>query len=514
MSRSSPPQDNLFLRSYTQIRQSCSKFRYAVPLLVLIPLLGILLLTLWFGNNQLQRDIGTQADRVGAALARQIASTAAEPLAAGDNLSLNILLAEWNQNPLIAHVSLYSTDNRIIAEAGNKPATRNRAPGQGRYMSAVLQQEQVAGQIQLMLAAQPFRQPATNLMLHIVWSLLAVSLVAGFTVWLWTTRLRRDLIAIAQWDRSPSYPAPASARHDELGDFARTLTQQRGLYPEPEPEPEIPVVTEIAAAPAVDEVQKAPVADETGEVADAAAPEETIHSEASLTETPPTDTAIDSEHEPADNDEELDDNANPQVEDEDAADTPLPRHAMLAVRLGNQEALRRLPRQRLMALLDRYREHVQRAAQLYGGQQHTLFDGTSVLMFSPGAEDTRDELNHGLCCGELLRVLGHDLQIEIADTGIALHLQLALCHAPGLDNISDEALGEHDLCQRTLDQLQHSRNLLLVDAELAGAGTLADSAVARRLASQNGIYCIERLLEPYQSMVESQLNKLYNQRQG
>ena len=225
-----------------------------------------------------------------------------------------------------------------------------------------------------------------------------------------------------------------------------------------------------------------------------------------MTETPPTDTAIDSEHEPADNDEELDDNANPQVEDEDAADTPLPRHAMLAVRLGNQEALRRLPRERLLTLLDRYREHVQRAAQLYGGQQHTLFDGTSVLMFSPGAEDTRDELNHGLCCGELLRVLGHDLQIEIADTGIALHLQLALCHAPGLDNISDEALGEHDLCQRTLDQLQHSRNLLLVDAELAGAGTLADSAVARRLASQNGIYCIERLLEPYQSMVESQLN--------
>ena len=186
---------------------------------------------------------------------------------------------------------------------------------------------------------------------------------------------------------------------------------------------------------------------------------------------------------------------------------------MLAVRLGNQEALRRLPRQRLMALLERYREHVQRAGQVYAGQQHTLFDGTSVLLFSPGAEDTRDELAHGLCCGELLRVLGHDLQIEIADTGIALHLQLALCHAPGLEDISDAALSEHELCQRTLDQLQHSRNLLLVDAELAGAGTLANSAVARRLASQPGIYCIERLLEPYQSMVESQLNKLYNQRQ-
>ena len=510
MSRSSPTQDNLFLRSYTQFRRRCSNFRYAVPLLVLLPLLALLLLTLWFGKVELQRDIGVQADRVGSALARQIASTAAEPLAAGDNLSLNILLAEWNQNPLIAHVSLYSPNNRVIAEAGNKPAAHNRAPGQGRYMAAVLRQDQVAGQIQLVLAAQPFRQPGTNFMVQLIWALLAIALVSGLTAWFWAARLRRDLSAIAEWDTAPLYPAPASARHDELGDFARTLTQQRGLYPEPEPEPEpepievidisvvaadISTETPAPASEAVDVdstsiVSALPDEDGLGDAlpvapdADASSPADAANKEVdSVTDTATTD------------------------------NSELPRHAMLAVRLGNQEALRRLPRQRLMALLERYREHVQRAGQLYAGQQHTLFDGTSVLLFSPGAEDTRDELAHGLCCGELLRVLGHDLQIEIADTGIALHLQLALCHAPGLEDISDAALSEHELCQRTLDQLQHSRNLLLVDAELAGAGTLANSAVARRLASQPGIYCIERLLEPYQSMVESQLNKLYNQRQ-
>ena len=206
LSRSSPTQDNLFLRSYTQFRRRCSNFRYAVPLLVLLPLLALLLLTLWFGKVELQRDIGVQADRVGSALARQIASTAAEPLAAGDNLSLNILLAEWNQNPLIAHVSLYSPNNRVIAEAGNKPAAHNRAPGQGRYMAAVLRQDQVAGQIQLVLAAQPFRQPGTNFMVQLIWTLLAIALVSGLTAWFWAARLRRDLSAIAEWDNAPLYP--------------------------------------------------------------------------------------------------------------------------------------------------------------------------------------------------------------------------------------------------------------------------------------------------------------------
>ncbi|WP_335615726.1 hypothetical protein [Halopseudomonas sp.] len=466
----------------------------------------LFLLTLWFSQVHLQRDIATQADRIGSSLARQIASSAAEPLAAGDNLSLNILLAEWNQNPLIAHVSLYSPANRVIAEAGAKPAAHNRAPGQGRYIAAVLQQDQIAGQIQLVLAAQPLRQPSANLIRQMLWALIGIALCAGLLAWYWATRLRRDLAAIAQWDTTPSYPAPASSRHDELGEFARTLTQQRGLYPEPAPAPmTIPEPdTSVAPAPskhtepssAADSLEAEVEAEDAQKmVAEAAAP-------------------VDGEEADAESDEAA---AESEAEDEgegEEAALQLPHHAMLAVRLGNQEALRRLPRQRLMALLERYREHVQRAAQLYAGQQHTLYDGTSVLLFSPGAENTRDELTHGLCCGELLRVLGHDLQIEIADTGIALHLQLALCHAPGLENISDEALVEHELGKRTLDQLQHSRNLLLVDADLAGGGTLADSAVARRLASQPGIFCIERLLEPYQSMIESQLNKLYNQRQG
>ncbi|MGK0418989.1 MAG: hypothetical protein ACJAST_004112, partial [Halopseudomonas sp.] len=64
------------------------------------------------------------------------------------------------------------------------------------------------------------------------------------------------------------------------------------------------------------------------------------------------------------------------------------------------------------------------------------------------------------------------------------------------------------------EQVQYSRNLLLLDSSLATSDMLRQRAVVRRLASQPGIYCIERLQDPYQAMLEQQLNHFYQQRQS
>ena len=61
------------------------------------------------------------------------------------------------------------------------------------------------------------------------------------------------------------------------------------------------------------------------------------------------------------------------------------------------------------------------------------------ILFHPGASDP---LGAALCCGELMRVVGHNLQIEIADTGIALHIQIALCHTP-CQGIEPDQLQQH-----------------------------------------------------------------------
>lgn len=151
---------------------------------------------------------------------------------------------------------------------------------------------------------------------------------------------------------------------------------------------------------------------------------------------------------------------------------------------------------------------MEQASRAFGGQLHTLMDGTSLVLFHA---DHRDQLGAALCCGELMRVLGHELQLQIADTGIALHIQLALCHTPCQDIELDNLQEESTECADMLNRMQHSRNLLLLDSELAGSGLLKDKAVSRRLASQPGSHCVERLLEPYQSQLEKTLQSLRSQ---
>lgn len=183
----------------------------------------------------------------------------------------------------------------------------------------------------------------------------------------------------------------------------------------------------------------------------------------------------------------------------------MPPSTVVAVRLANMHSLHSLPRPKLLALLEQYREYLEQASQMWNGTLHTLMDGTSLILFHP---DHPDQLGSALGCGELLRVLGHELQLGIADTGISLQIQLALCHAPCQDIEPDHLPEQSADCAQMLERMQHSRNLLLLDSSLAESGQLNDKAVLRRLASQPGNHCVERLLEPYRSQLEQQLQTL------
>ena len=82
MSHKTPSHDTLFLRCYANLRRRSPTLAGTMPLMVVAPLVLILALILWLGKVQLQQDVAQQADRVGSTLARQIAASAAEPLAA------------------------------------------------------------------------------------------------------------------------------------------------------------------------------------------------------------------------------------------------------------------------------------------------------------------------------------------------------------------------------------------------------------------------------------------------
>lgn len=505
--------DNLFLRGHASLRKKRLTLPSMLMLLTLVPLLLMFVLVLWFGQFQLQRDIARQADQAGSELARQIASLVADPLAANDTLSLNIILAQWVQNPMIAQASLTGANNRVVAEAGRRPAANSLAPGQGRFIAAVHFQDELIGQLHLSLARTPFTEPVNNMLQGLLWSLALLLVIAGLIAWRLGVGMRHVLAGLGNWYGDSGMPAPGVRRADELGDLARRLAERRitDLPPEPEPEPEPELEPEIDEAEMesfeelVEELQPLLAAEMEPETEDP--------DPSAAVDTPRIDTETDNETaaiEPdnaaaADTAVTLSDEL---TELEPAPVPPAPASTVLAIRLGDQNTLHRLPRPRLLDLLERYREQLEQTSRACDGQLHTLMDGTSLIFFHP---DNTDQLGNALCCGELMRVLGHELQIQIADTGIALHVQIALCHTPCQDIPADELAQASDDCALMLERMQYSRNLLLLDAELAGSGLLNDKATLRRLASQPGIYCVERLREPYQGQLEQHLQSVSKQ---
>lgn len=298
-------------------------------------------------------------------------------------------------------------------------------------------------------------------------------------------------------------PAPGAGRQDEIGDLARQL-QARLL----------PIKIETQATPAYrdrDEIEE----DEHEISFD----DEDEHPEFAVRDLhDPQFDSREAHHDdfsaaPLDDDEDdpfadLRDHASTVAPLPPAAKTPRPS-AVLAMQLGAQEQLRRLPRARLLDLLQRYRDCLEQAASLYQGQLHTLSDGSSLMLFHQ-RDSGDDYLTHAICCGELMRALGHALQIQVADSGITLQLQFGLTLGEGLEDLSQGELLLSDSAQDALALSQHSRNLLLVARQIGDDPLLRQRARIRAIASPEGASCVERLLDPYPALLERQLARMHD----
>lgn len=506
MNRPAPVKpDNFFLLLFQALRQK------RIPLALRIVCHSLLLVTLalviygWVIGMQFKYAMQQQAEALGTSLITQTATSATELLVSNDILSLNVLLNNLVKNPLVAHAAIYSVDNRILAEAGSRPSQSMLGETQGLYSTPITFQEVIAGQLRISLDMQQFQQPMTiSLQSMGILSLILLALALSLSMRL-GRHISTPLLQLRVWLRDPDDPAPGSGRQDEIGDLARQL--QARLVPEKPAQPqEQPFHDEQASADdAYDYLDESyddepdfevrNLHDERFDEQDE--PLESLHTDAE----PYLDSAVDDPF------SDLRDNVEPQPAPAPVAQQPLPS-AVLAIQLGAQEQLRRLPRARLMELLQRYRDCLDRAASLYQGELHTLSDGSSLMLFHQ-RECGEDYLTHAICCGELMRALGHALQIEVADSGITLQLQLGLTLGENLSNLSQGDLLLSETAQSALALSQHSRNLLLVERKVADDALISQRARIRAIASPQGACCVERLLEPYPSLLERQLAHLH-----
>jgi membrane protein len=473
--------DNFFLMIYRALSQrriplalriACHNiFLVALALVIYACVMGL----------QFKQAMHDQADAVGQSLTTQTATSATELLVSNDILSLNVLLGNLVKNPLVAHAAIYSVDNRILAEAGQRPRNSLLGETEGVYQTKITFQDVTAGQLRISLDMSQFQQPML-ISLQSMGILAAILLALALTLSLRLGRfISTPLLQLRVWLRDPHPYTPGIERQDEIGDLARQLHARLAPPPPPEPEEE----------------------DEPDDFDDMPAPKTAPRTKVAALAP----------------DQDDDDDAFADLLDEQSAPAkPVivksdePQHsAVLAVQLGSQEQLRRLPRTRLTELLERYRDCLDQAASLYEGEVHTLNDGSTLLLFH-SRDSGEDYLTNAICCGELLRALGHALQIEVADSGITLQLQLGLVLADDLQGMDQVDLLMTEQAQDALALSQHSRNLLLVERRISDDALIRQRARIRPIASPEGACCVERLMEPYPSMLERQLARMHERR--
>jgi len=495
--------DNFFLMLYRAVRQ------HRVPLVLRIASHTLLLVALaliiyaWVIGMQFKHAMEQQADALGQSLVTQTAASATDLLVANDILSLNVLLSNLVKNPLVAHAAIYSVDNRVLAESGTRPQQGLLGDDNGLYSTPISFQEVIAGHLRVSLDMQQFQQPMTiSLQSMGLLSLILLALTLTLSMRL-GRQLSTPLMQMRLWLRDPDDPAPGAGRQDEIGDLARQL--QARLVPE-KPEPELDL------SDALDEDYFEQDADRSAQDSPARSHPERF--EVDLDEDQPQRQVRLSAN--SDDDLEIADDEPPF--DSPASRAPQPiaaprstRSAVLAIQLGNQDQLRRLPRERLTELLQRYRDCLQQAATLYQAELHTLNDGSSLMLFH-SQDDEQNYLTHAICCGELMRALGHALQIDLADSGITLQLQLGLTQGDNLFDLGQGDLLLSEAAQAALEMSLHSRNLLLVERSISDDRLIQQRARIRPIASPEGACCVERLLDPYPSLLERQLTRMHELR--
>ncbi|MGE8100013.1 AhpA/YtjB family protein [Pseudomonas fluorescens] len=457
---------------------------------------------------QFKQAMHEQADALGQSLTTQTAMSATELLVSNDILSLNVLLNNLTKNPLVAHAAIYSVDNRILAEAGQRPKHGLLGEAEGMYESKITFQDVTAGQLRISLDMAQFQQPMT-ISLQSMGILSAILLALSLALSLRLGRhISTPLLQLRVWLRDIDEHTPATQRQDEIGDLARQLHSSYApekVEPEPEPEPEFDDFEDTEEAEPTFEVRnlRDPSFDESAPLAGLK---------------PATRHVVNAEEDELDEEDPFADLRDTAVATPVAKPQPKPaapaqpqHSAVLAVQLGAQDQLRRLPRARLTELLERYRDCLDQAASLYESELHTLNDGSTLMLFH--SEDSGDDyLTNAICCGELLRALGHQLQIEVADSGITLQLQLGLTLGDGLFGLSQIDLLLTETAQDALALSQHSRNLLLVERKISDDVLIRQRARIRPIASPEGACCVERLMEPYPSMLERQLARMHETR--
>lgn len=379
------------------------------------------------------------------ALGAALSTHAAREVAAPLSLGDNLALAAVLRE-LVANP--YVVHAALYSVDNRTLAEAGQRPRLGRINSLYTQtlsfEQTIAGQLHVNINVPLLRQPLYGNLQGL--ALIGVLLLLAAVMLL--SRVARSvsqpLIELQHWLAHPTGPAPHQIRSDEIGLLARTL-EHSFHPPEEAPAPEQPPVS--------DELQPA---------------------------APPVLEA-----------------SEPEVRLPDSG-------AVLTVELSLNHATHDLDDSRRLHLLQHYHAALDEVAQLYQGKRVELGAGPTLMLFQhEGAEN----LANALCAAELLRAFAHALQIEVANSGMTLSMQLGIAEGAPVIDLSEDGLLLHPVIGQALELGRHSRNLVLLSASAASHPQAACASI-RAIVRPAGASCIEHLHLPHSEHLDDQLQGL------
>ncbi|MEJ6592172.1 MAG: hypothetical protein QNL99_09360 [SAR86 cluster bacterium] len=174
--------------------------------LVLMPIFISGLASVLFSYNHVNVELNQKGQHFGNAIAEQLSLSVTDYLVNEDILSLNVVLNDLVAQDNFDFASIYSADNRLLAQAGKRSSGADKTH---IFTRDITWQKASIGHLQISLDSQAVREPVLSILWLIVSIHLLIGAMTGFIVWQYA-----DLLYL--WialPGVPAAPAPETSRH-------------------------------------------------------------------------------------------------------------------------------------------------------------------------------------------------------------------------------------------------------------------------------------------------------------
>ncbi len=416
-----------------------------------------LLFSLFFASivavSQLSKISREQTKNLGEILVQQTALSARDSLISNDRLSLNVILTQLTQSPVVAQASIYSKDDQRLAKTISTDYNANHE--YTKFSATIDYSSEIVGKLYLELDTRQLRQPVHNALWTFIGITLLLALTGTVVAWNYARscqmRLRRCIMQLIDMgDGNTAYSHTVNNEiaqlSSQLAYFATKLEENKRINTPP-PAPATPLVP--------------------AEPVKVAAPAPVI---------------------------------------ETLRERSQPREAVvLALRITNFNQLHReLGQNEMIALLEQQLPHIHQAAKLNNGTLEYSAEGNAYISFSKkyGADPA---IFKAICCAYLIENLFTQLQADGAK---------GLVVSQGISTINPQNPGENhpSLSDAATSQALLLASLgqgkLLLDGHYTDENLREIQATLRETTMGEDIYEIVGMPESYKQMLERQTNKI------